>query len=93
MKWDLRDQEARSKWVAAGAIFVILLVAIGLGSLIFEDFMESRARDAFLSALNDLSPNATVTINGNTRQNEPILEALRKVQHIESHSCASDHAQ
>ena len=85
MKWDLRDQEARSKWVAAGVIFVILLVAIGLGSLIFEDFMESRARDAFLSALNDLSPNATVTINGNTRQNEPVLEALRTVQHIESH--------
>ena len=82
MKWDLRNQEARSKWVAAGVIFVI---AIGLGSLIFEDFMESRARDAFLSALNNLSPNATVTINGNTRQNEPVLEALRKVQHIESH--------
>jgi hypothetical protein len=85
MKWDLRDQEARSKWVVAGVISVILLVAIGLGSLIFEDFMESTARAAFLSALNDLSPNATVTINGNTRQNEPVLEALRKVQHIESH--------
>jgi hypothetical protein len=43
MKWDLRDQEARSKWVAAGVISVILLVAIGLGSLIFEDFMESTS--------------------------------------------------
>ncbi len=85
MKWDLRDKEAQSKWIAAGVIFVVLLVAIGLGSLIFEDFIESRARDAFLSAVNDLSPNATVTINGNTRQKEPILEALRKVQHIESH--------
>ena len=85
MRWSLSDLEARSKWVAAGVIFVILLVAIGFGGLILEDFMESRARDAFLNALNDLSPNATVAINGHSRQKEPVLEALRKVQHIESH--------
>lgn len=81
----MRDQETRSKWVAAGVIFGILIVAIGFGSLIFEEFMESRARAAFLSALNDLSPNATVTINGKTREKEPVIEALRKVHHIEAH--------
>ena len=85
MKSDVRDSEARPKWLAAGVIFVILLIAIGWGSLFFEDFMENRARNAILSALNDLSPNATVTINGHPRQKEPVMEALRKVQIIESH--------
>lgn len=85
MKWNFRDLEARPKWVAAGVIFVILCVAIGWGSLFFEDFMEGRAREAVVSSLNDLSPNATVTINGHTRQKEPVLDALRKVQHVESH--------
>ncbi len=47
--------------------------------------MERRARDAVLSALNDLSPNASVMINGHPGQKEPVLEALRKIQHIESH--------
>ena len=85
MKWPLKNSEAQPKWAAAGVILVFLLVAVGWGSLIFEDFMERRARDAVLSALNDLSPNATLTINGHIRQKEPVLEALRKVQHIEPH--------
>ena len=85
MKWDLRDPETRAKWAPVGVILVILVVLVGWGGLFFERYMEGRARDAVLRALNDLSPNATVTINGHNRQKEPVLEALRKVQHIESH--------
>lgn len=85
MKWNFRDPEARPKWVAAGVIFFILVFLVGWGGLFLERYMESRARNAVLGALNDLSPNATVTINGHPRQKEPVLEALRKVQHIESH--------
>ena len=85
MKWFLKDSEARPKWVAAGVIFFIMVFLAGWGGLFLERYMEGRARDAVLSALNDLSPNATVTINGQTRQKEPVLEALRRVQHSESH--------
>ena len=85
MKWFLKSREVPPKWAVPLVIFVVLLVAVGWGSLIFEDFMERRARDAVLSSLNDLSPNATVTINGQTRQKEPVLDALQKVRHIESH--------
>lgn len=85
MKWALKSREIPPKWAPALVILVILLVAVGWGLLMFEDFMEGRARDAVLRALNDLSPNATVTINGQTGQKEPVLEALRAVHHVESH--------
>lgn len=74
-----------TKWVAAFVILVILTIFAGWGSLIFELYTERRARDAVLSALSDLSPNATVTIDGKTRQQAPVLEALRRLHHVESH--------
>ena len=47
--------------------------------------MERRARDTFLSGLSELTPAATVTVNGAPRQQAPVLEALRAVHHVESH--------
>ena len=84
MSWFLK-REVPPKWVVPFVIFVPLLIAACFGLLILDDLMEKRARDAVLGALNDLSPNATVTINGQTRQKEPVLEALRRVEHIDSH--------
>jgi len=77
MKWLLKDSEARTKWVTAG---IILLIGAVWVSFALEDFPEKRARDPVLSALNDLSPNATVMINGQTRPKEPVLEAIRRVR-------------
>ena len=85
MKWFLKSAEVPPKWAVPFVVVVIVFVAGGWGILILDDFMEKRAREAVLSALNDLSPNATVTINGQTRQKEPVLEALRRVEHIDSH--------
>lgn len=62
-----------------------MIVLAGWGSLIFEEYTERRARDTVLSALSDLSPNATVTINGEARQQVPVLQALRRIHHVESH--------
>ena len=85
MKWFLKTKEVPPKWAVPFVVVVIALIAVGFGILLLEDFMEKRGREAVLSALNDLSPNATVTINGQTRQKEPVLEALRRVEHIDSH--------
>jgi hypothetical protein len=85
MKSSFRSREVPAKWAPAFVVSVILLVGVGWGLLMFEDFMERSARAAVLTALNDLSPNATVTVNGQTRQKEPVLEALRGVHHVESH--------
>jgi hypothetical protein len=85
MKWLLKSREVPPKWAPALVIFVILLFAVVWGLFTLEDFIERRARDAVLTALNDLSPGATVTINGQIRQKEPVLEALRRLKHIDSH--------
>lgn len=85
MDWLGKQLEERPKWVAAGVIFFILVFLAGWGGLFFERYTEGRARDAVLSMLSDLSPNATVTINGEARPQVPVLEALRRVHHIESH--------
>jgi hypothetical protein len=85
MDWLGKHLEERPKWVAAGVIFFILVFLAGWGGLFFERYTEGRARDAVLSALSDLSPNATVTINGEARQQAPVLQALRRVHHVESH--------
>jgi hypothetical protein len=84
MKWFL-NRQVPSKWAVPFVIAVILLIGAAWVILILEDFVEKRARDDVVSALNNLSPNATVTINGQTRQKEPVLEALRRTQHIASH--------
>jgi hypothetical protein len=85
MKGFFGRREVPSKWQVPFVIAVILLIAGAFGILILDDYMEKRARDAVLTALNDLSPDATVTVNGQTRQKEPVLEALRAVHHVESH--------
>jgi hypothetical protein len=85
MKWLEKNLEERPVWVAAGVILVFLIILVGWGSLFLDDFMEKRARNAVLSALSDLSSNATATINGEAREAAPVLEALRRVQHVESH--------
>jgi hypothetical protein len=85
MKWGMKDFKERPEWSIAVVILAILLIFVGWGSLMFEEFMETRARDAVLSALNDLSADATITVNGEPRQTAPVLEALRRTQHIESH--------
>jgi hypothetical protein len=81
----VKDLEERPKWVAAGVIFFILVFLVGWGGLFLERYMEGRARDTVLSALNELSPNATVTINGEAREQAPVLQALRRIHHVESH--------
>jgi hypothetical protein len=81
----VKNLEERPKWVAAGVLLIILIVLVGWGSLIFEEYTERRARDTVLSALSDLSPNATVTINGEARQQAPVLQTLRGIHHVESH--------
>ena len=85
MKSFFKSREVPPKWAPALVIFVILLFLLVAGLFTLENFMERRARDAVLTALNDLSSNATVTVNGQTRQKEPVLEALRAVHHVESH--------
>jgi hypothetical protein len=85
MKWLVKDLEKRPKWVAAGVIFFILVFLVGWGGLFLERYMEGRARDTVLSALSELSPNATVTINGEAREQAPVLEALGRLHHVESH--------
>jgi hypothetical protein len=85
MTWLAKQFEERPRWAVAGVIFFILIFLAGWGGLFLEEFVEKRARDAVLSTLSGLSPNATVTINGEARQTAPILEALRRVQHIASH--------
>ena len=82
MNWLKKNLEERPKRVAAG---VILIMLVGWGGLFLERYMESRARDTVLSALNELSPNATVTINGEAREPAPVLQALRRIHHVESH--------
>ena len=77
--------EERPKWVAAGVIFFILVFLVGWGGLFLERYMEGRARETVLSALSELSPNATVTINGKDREQAPVLQALRGIHHVESH--------
>ena len=87
MDWlvEMKNFEERPKWVVAGVILIILLVLAGWGSLFFEEYTERRARDTVLSALSELSPSATLTVNGENRQRMPILEALRGVHHVGSH--------
>ena|SRR6185369_911631 len=80
-----QSREVPAKWAVPFVIGSPLLIALGFGGLFFTDFMESRARHAVLASLNDLSPNGTLTINGQARETEPVLEALRSVQHIASH--------
>jgi hypothetical protein len=81
----LKGLEQRPKWVTAFIIVCVLAFLAGWGGLMFEYFNERRARDTVLSGLNSLSPSATVTVDGQPRQAAPVLEALRKVQHIDSH--------
>jgi len=85
MDWLVKNLEERPKWVAAGVIFFILVFLVGWGGLFLERYMEGRARDTVLSALSELSPNATVTINGEARGQAPVLQALRIIHHVESH--------
>jgi hypothetical protein len=85
LDWLLKNLEERPKWVFAGLTVVILIILAGWGSLFFEKYMEERARDAVVTALSDLSPNATVTVNGEARQQASVLQALRRVHHVGSH--------
>src|SRR5262245_7520087 len=74
MNWPGGNLKDRPVWLAA---FVILMLFVVWGSLVYEELTERRAREAILSVLGDLSPNASVTINGKARQQAPVLEALR----------------
>jgi hypothetical protein len=85
LDWQLKNLEERPKWVFAGLIVVVLIILAGWGSLFFEKYTEERARDAVLSALSDMSLNATATVNGEARQQASVLQALRRVHHVESH--------
>src|SRR5262249_20353785 len=84
MKSFFQSREVPAKWAVPFVIVVILLVAVGFGGLVFTDFMETRARDAVLSSLNDLSPNATVTINRQARPKEPKFAMARKLLTLSS---------
>jgi hypothetical protein len=85
MNWPGRNLKEQPEWLAALVMLVVLLMFLGWGSLAYEQLTERRARDAVLSALTSLSPNASVTIDGEARQQAPILEALRGLQHVEAH--------
>jgi len=82
---EVRNFKELPNWKIAGLFLVIALIFVGWGSLMFGDFMEERARDVELSALRDLSDNATITVNKEDREAAPVLEALRRTQHIDSH--------
>jgi len=77
--------QERPKWRAAFVVLCVLVFVVGWGGLFFENYMEKRARDTVLSGLSELTPTATVTVNGAPRQPAPVLEALRAVHHVESH--------
>jgi len=86
MNWPWMNLKEQPEWLPpALVIWVILMMFVGWGSLVFEELTERRAREAILSVLGDLSPNASVTINGDARQQAPVLEALRGLHHVESH--------
>jgi hypothetical protein len=85
MGWPERNWKEKPEWLAAFVILVILIIFVGIGSLIYEQWTERRAREAILSNLSKLSSNASVTIEGEARQQTPILEALKGIQDLESH--------
>lgn len=83
--WKERAIEEHPERVAA---FVIVAIFFAFGIccwLVYEQLHERKAREAVLSALNDLSPNASVTINGETWPQAPVVEALRGLQQLEAH--------
>jgi hypothetical protein len=77
--------EKRPEWLGAGVIFIILLIFAGWGLLAYEEVTEKRAREAVLSALNELSSTASVTIDGEAQEPAPVLEALRALKHVDAH--------
>lgn len=85
MDWLAKNWKERPKLVVAGVIFFFLVFLAGWGGLFLERYVEGRARDAVLSALSELLPNATVTINGEAREPAPVLQALRRIHHVDSH--------
>ena len=80
-----RKMNEEPRWLGASLIVFVSIFLTCAGAFFFEIWNEKRARDAVLCALNDLSPNATVSVNGETRQAAPILEALRGTHYVESH--------
>ena len=84
-KVELMDLEGPRRWLVAAVIVIILIILVGWGLLGYEQLTEKRAREAVLSALNDLSPNAGVTIDGEARRQALVLEALKGLKHVEAH--------
>jgi|GEM_PF-2029447 len=87
MNWAVRarDLEGPRRWLVAAVIVIILIVLVGWGLLGYEQLTEQRARESVLGRLNDLSPNAGVTIDGEVRAQAPVLEALKGLRHVGSH--------
>lgn len=83
MKWTGRT--IPEQWQAPFVILIIFFVLGVFGIIAFDQLNERRARDSVLSALSDVSANATVKIDGTTRQSAQLLEALRTLHHVESH--------
>jgi hypothetical protein len=81
-EWDL---ERPRRWLVAAVIVIILIILAGWGLLGYEQLTEQRAREAVLGALNDLSSDAVVTIEGEARPIGPVLLALKELKHVESH--------
>ena len=83
MNW--LDRTVPERWQAPFLILVVLGMLAVFGVIAFDQMNESRAREEVLSALNDLSPNASVTLNGKTQQSTQVLEVLRTLHQVDPH--------
>ena len=83
MNW--LNRTVPERWQAPFLILVVLGMLGVFGIIAFEQMNESRAREEVLIALNDISPNASVTINGKAQPITQVLEALRTLHHVDPH--------
>jgi hypothetical protein len=83
MNW--LDRTVPERWQGPFLILVVLGLLAVFGIIAFEQMNEDRARAEVLSALNDISPNASVTINGKAQPIMQVLEALRTLHHVDPH--------
>lgn len=86
MKW--MDRTIPERWQGPFLILVISGMLLVFGVIAFEQLNEKRAREKVLSALNDVSPNASVKVDGKPQQGAQLLEALTTIHHVDPHHSA-----
>ncbi len=86
MKW--MDRRIPERWQGPFLILVISGMLLVFGVIAFEQLNEKRARKKVLSVLNNVSPNASVKVDGKLQQGAQLLEALRTIHHVDPHHSA-----